>query len=203
MQPQNKFNKPDTNLINNNNNNNNEINLSTIDNLNSSVCSSRQNNLDFYANKGLKDKTLEEIRVELNEKKKANQKLLNEIHSKTKRSFRGENFAEDEFSHSNSNSYCNKKLLGNKSNLKNFNEEDIVNCNDNNENGDNYVDERRRKIADFYRSKDLMNKKDLDLISASNADFYMRRNKFSVFDENNENKRNKYNEDNFDGKIFF
>jgi len=174
---------------------NNEINLSTIDNLNSSI-SLRQNNLDYYGNKGLKDKTLEEIRTDLNEKIKANQKLLNEIHSKTKRSFRGENFGIDEFSHSNSNS---KKLIGNKSNMRNLNDDDeIVNYkNKNYENEDdfNYLDEKRRKIADFYRNKDLMNKKDLDLISGSNADYYMRKNRFGVFDEN----KNKYDEDNYDG----
>lgn len=167
--------KPDLNF-------NNEINLSTIDNLNSSM-SSKQNNLDLYGNKGLKDKSLEEIRVELNEKKKANQKLLNEIHSKTKRSFRGENFAADEFSHSNSYS---KKLLGNKSNLRSFNDEDeIVNYQNKKEEVDdfNYLDDKRRKIAEFYRNKDLMNKKDMDLISGINADYYKEKNQHeSIFD---------------------
>ncbi len=78
-----------------------------------------------------------------------------------------------------------------------------MNYKDDEENQLDYADERRRKIADFYHSKDLMNKKDLELISANNADFYIKKNRFGVSNENNNNRNNKYNEDNFDGIVNF
>lgn len=85
--------------------------------------------------------------------------------------------------------------------MKNFNneEDEIVNYRNKNEeevdNDAGFLDERRKKIADFYRNKDLLNKKDLDLISAGHVDYFGKRNKLNVNDDN----RNKYEEDNYEG----
>jgi len=151
------FNKP-VQIFKNKQGENNEINISTIDNLNSSI--STKNNFDFFNHKNMLNKSLEDIREELNEKKNANQKLLNEIYAKTKRNFKDENLENEVFT--NSNFINSSKLLGNKDYLKNFNykynEDDIIE-----EEDFSLMDEKKKRIAEFYRkNKHFSHKKDLD-----------------------------------------
>jgi len=177
------FNKPNQ-IFKNKAADNIDINISTIDNLNSSI--STKNNFDFFNQKSSHNKTIEEIRSELNEKKKANQKLLNEIYSKTKRNFEDENYENEEFS--NSNFINSSKLLGSKDNLKSFNEN--YNEEDNKVEDYSLMDEKKKKIAEFYRkNKNINFKKDM-------FDFnYMNNNKIKIFDDS----ANKYEEENYKG----
>lgn len=166
----------------------NEMNISTIENLNSSISSSRYN-LDLQ--KSAQDKTFDQIRAELNEKKKANMKILNDIHSKTKRSFRGD-FV-DEYPPSN---YI--KFLGNKDNLKRNKDnlaEDDYNYNTKEEQDNDYslMDERQKKIAEIYRAKDLMNRNDIDMINGNPNSNANKNNDSGIFN----NKRIKIDEDHF------
>lgn len=144
------FNKP-TNISNKNSGLNfPDVNISTIDNLNSSI----DNNCASSAKK-----TIDDVKSEINERKKANQKLLNEINLKTKRNFRyGNNFYEDEEDNfikpMESDLYIKnknyEKLVFEANALSQHLEEDDINV----------IDERRSKIAEVYRNKNMRNKGD-------------------------------------------
>jgi len=166
----------------------NDINISTIENLNSSISSSKYN---FDLQKSAQDKTYDQIRAELNEKKKANMKILNDIHSKTKRSFRGD-FV-DEYPPFN---YV--KFLGNKGKLKKINEnftEDDYNYNAKEEQDNDFslMDEKQKKIAEIYRAKDLMNRNDIDMINGDKISNFNKNYDSGIFD----NKRIKIDEAHF------
>ena len=156
---------------------NNDLNISTIDNLNSSI---NDNNMSFSSKNDLRSsrkmlnnsKNLSEIRNEILEKKKANQKLIQEVNLKTNRKF----FDED-------NEFDNESFKNKSINFQNHN--------------NNFaLGEKKKKIEDLYRNKNLLSHKELDLISG-NKHF---KSGYKFNESNEEEKHNLISTNNLNGE---